>query len=293
MKDYEGVIDRLNSWLAEAESPGPEPYRLLALAYYQLQRCGDALQPIQTAISLVESKDQKVDESWYGLLRVLYYELKDYDKVIEVLKVLIEEYPSKDYWLMLAAMYGEAGMERHQLGAYEAAYLQGFLQSGDEISLFAQLLLQANVPYRAALVLERAIEDSTIAADARNYRVLSQAWTLAKEDAKAIEALKAAAGLSGDGEPDARLAQAYLNTDAWEKAAESARTALRKGIEKEHEVQLLLGMALFQLDRFEEAKNAFGAAMTGEASRQLAANWISYIEKEQSRISELRATLSR
>jgi Flp pilus assembly protein TadD len=123
--------------------------------------------------------------------------------------------------------------------------------------------------------------------------VLSQAWTLAKEDDKAIGSLKAAARLSDEGELDARLAQAYLNTDEWEKAAESARTALRKGIEKEHEVQLLLGMSLFQLDRFEQAKTAFRAAMSAEASRTVAASWISYIEKEQNRLGELRATLNR
>jgi tetratricopeptide (TPR) repeat protein len=293
IEDYEGVIVRLNDWLEVAESPGPEPYRLLALAYYQLERHEEALQPIQTAIALVEGKGRKVDENWYGLLRVLYYELGDREKAIETLKTLIELYPSKDYWMMLAGMYGEAGMEREQIAAHEVAYRQGYLQKSDEITLFAQLLLQAKVPHRAALVLERAIADSTLEATALNYRLLSQAWTLAKEDGKSIETLKSAATLSDDGELDARLAQAYLNTDQWEKAADSARTALSKGIADVHQVQLLLGMALFHLDRFGQAKTAFRQAMSAEASRQIAANWLTYIEREQNRVNELRATLGR
>lgn len=291
IKDYEGVIDHLNNWLTTAESPGPEPYRLLALAYYQLEHYEEALQPIQTAISLVEGMDRRVDENWYGLLRVLYYELEDYEKVIDSLKTLIEEYPGKDYWLMLAATYGEAGRTREQLGTYAAAHSLGYLKSGDEVIHYTQLLLRSKVPHKAALLMEDAIADSTLEQTAQNYRLLSQAWTLAKEDGKAIETLKIAAGLSDDGEIYARLAQAYLNTDQWQEAVVAGRTALRKDVSEADQVHMIIGMALFNLDQLGEAKIVFQQAMSAAANKKVAANWITYIEREQNRARELRASV--
>ena len=55
--------------------------------------------------------------------------------------------------------------------------------------------------------------------------------------------------------------------------------------------QVMLGQALFYLENFDEAQAAFAAAQSDRRSRQLAAQWISYIESEKDRIAQLAAAL--
>jgi hypothetical protein len=219
---------------------------------------------------------------------VFHYELGHHAQVVEVLETLVTLYPRKEYWLQLAAMYGQTGAEMSQLGAYEAAREQGFLESEAEILRYAQLLLQADAPYRAGTALEEAMAAGRVPRSADNLRLLSQAWTLAKEDARAIEALTAAAERTDDGELDARLAIAHFNVKGWEAAAKAARAALRKGVERAGEVEITLGMALYELDRWDEARSAFREAQGAPESRAAAAQWVAYLDKEQARLAELR-----
>jgi tetratricopeptide (TPR) repeat protein len=289
--NYEKTIEHLRAWLNEATNPGPTPYILMGQAYYQLERYEDAIAPVEQAISIAREQGKEIEENWWLLLRVFHYELKHYDKVVEILGILLAEHPSKNYWIQLAATYGEMGRETERLAAYEAAYLQGFLTSETEIVLYAQLLLQAETPYEAGKVLQQGLDEGRVSGTAENWRLLSQAWTLAKEDRKAIVALTHAAELSDDGELDARLAQTYLNLDEWNKAADSARTALRKGVDDSEEVQVLLGMALFEMDDFEKAKSAFRRAQDSPKSERIATQWISYIDAEQQRLADLRGSM--
>jgi tetratricopeptide (TPR) repeat protein len=287
VEDYLAAIEHLDEWLGRTERPGPEAYILKGQAYYQLERYRDALEPVKTAISIAEATDRKVAENWYLLLRVLHYELEEWEEVLDILEILVTRYPKREYYVQLGAMYGRTGSAERQLAAYEMAYLQGFLERSDEIVLYAQLLLQAGVPHRAARVLEEGIADGRVEKSVANLRLLSQAWMLAGEDDQAITPLTEAAGLSDDGELDARLAQAYGNTREWEKSAEAAQRALRKGVDREYAVRITLGMALFELERREEARSAFREAANAPEGRATATQWIRYIESEQARLAEL------
>ncbi|MBA3564359.1 MAG: tetratricopeptide repeat protein [Gammaproteobacteria bacterium] len=284
---YAKAVDYLERWFAASNDPGPEPYILLGQAYYQMERFEDAIAPVETAIRIAGEQGKPVQETWYLLLRAFYFELDNFPKVVAVLEALVRHHPKKEYWVQLAAMYGETGQEQKQLVAYEIAHVQGFLTEGDELVLLAQLYLQQDVPFKAASVLDQGMKSATVEKTAANYRLLSQAWTLAQEDEKAIPALMQAARLSDDGELDARLAQTYMNLDQWDKAAEAARAALEKGVEGEAGVQLMLGMSLFNLERFEQAKSTFRLAQNDSRSGTTARQWIEHIDQEQQRLEQL------
>jgi tetratricopeptide (TPR) repeat protein len=290
-ENYEEGIAHLKRWLTKAVSPKPEAYVLLGQGYYQLERYDEAVPAVESAIDAARQRDLPVKESWYGLLRALYHELGDQENLIEVLEILVTQFPSKDYWTHLASVYGEMEDAR-QLAVHELAYAQGYLDdSGPELLLLSQLLLQAQVPYRAAAILSQGLDRGVIERTAQHYRLLSQAWMLAREDEKAVEALTQAAALTDDGEVYARLAMTYANLDAWDKTVEAARRALRSGIRDPHDLQVTLGMALFQLERFDEAKDAFRQAQKAPESRATATKWINYIDTEQKRLRELHDSL--
>ncbi len=287
LENYDKAVGHLENWLETASNPGPEPYILLGQAYYQLQRLDAAGRSVQRAISVAKQRNKKVRENWYALLRVIYFETKDYDNLLDVLEILVTNYPSKEYWLHLSSAFGEMGKNQQQLAAYEMAYTQGYLQSSTEIVLLAQLYLQAEVPYRAGVLLQDNLDKGKVTGDADNWRLLAQAWILAQEHEAAIISLNKAAKISGDGELYARIAQTHANLNQWELSVDAAKTALDKGVKNPQDLQLMQGMAYFELGRFKESKAAFSQAQKAEKGREAASRWLAYVQREEKRLKEL------
>ena len=284
---YAEAAGHLENWLRTTSDPSPDAYVLLGQAYYQMDRPADAAAEIRKAIAEALERGMPVKESWYALLRVIYFELGEFENLLDVLKTLVTEYPKKEYWVHLSSAYGEMGDATRQLAAYEMAHVQGYLTTGPELVLLSQLLMQAGDPYRAGVNLERALQGGAAESTASNWRLLSQAWTLSQEHEKAIVALKKAAELSVDGELDARIAQSHANLGQWEEAAVAARKALDRGVDSPHELQILIGMSFFELRRYEDAKSAFAEAQHDPEGRATATRWLAYVEREQGRMQEL------
>jgi tetratricopeptide (TPR) repeat protein len=288
IEDWQGAIRIMDEWLKEVTNPPPDPLILLASAYYQLERYNEMIAPIERAMSIARDRDKEVKESWWLLLRVAYFEQGNLQKVTEILEVLVVNWPKKEYWTMLSGMYGELNKSARQLGAYEAAYDQGLLDKSSELTTLAQLLMQAEAGYKAARVLEKGMDAGLVEKTEQNYRLLSQAWQMASEFEKAIPPLKSAAASSNDGELYARLANSYLNLSRYDECDEAATTAINRGGLKRPAVSWeLKGMCLFELEKYDEAKKAFRRAADDKAVEKRARNWITFIESEQQRISEL------
>jgi len=289
---YRTTIELINKWLKTAENPGPGPYELLATCYYQLEQYKSMIDPINRAMEIARARGKPVKENWWLLLRVAYYELNDYKKVRDILEVLVVNWPKKEYWTQLSATYGELDIESRQLAAYVSAYDQGLLNRSAELVQLAQLYLQANVPYKAAKVLEKGFADGIVEKKSSNYRLLSQAWQLAQNDLKAIPALKTAAKMEEDGELDARLAQSYLNLSMYDECIKAAKSGLRKGgLKHEDQAQIILGTCYVELEKFKDARAAFKRAAKTKASAKNARQWLRYIEREEDRQRKLAESL--
>ncbi len=287
-EDYQGAVNYLNRWFKTANNPGAEAYVLLGQGYYQLGKYKEAITPVQTAIRIAGEKGQKVKENWWLLLRTFYFELNDYPQMLNSLEKLLAGWPKKEYWLQVSSVYGELGKDTRQLIAYEIAHMQGFLTRGGELVTLAQLYLQENVPHKAAKILDDGIKKGTIDATALNYRLLSQAWQLSAEDEKAIPSLEQAARLSGDGELDYRLAQAFFNLDRYDESVAAGRKALSKGgLKRADQVSVLIGMTLYNQKKYGEARDAFQVAQSDSRSARLAAQWINHCNSEQDRERQL------
>ncbi|HKJ19111.1 MAG TPA: hypothetical protein VJ993_00490, partial [Woeseiaceae bacterium] len=145
------------------------------------------------------------------------------------------------------------------------------------------------VPYKAATLLQEKMDAGIVAKNEKNYRLLSQAWMLSMEDQKAIPALQAAAKLATDGELDLRLANAFLNVGKYSECVSSANTAIRKGgLKHPDNIQISLGMCLYNLRRYADAKAAFTAAAKTPRSQRTAGQWITVIDAEVERNRQIR-----
>jgi tetratricopeptide (TPR) repeat protein len=292
IEDWQGAIKILKNWLAVVENPPPQPYIMLASAYYQTDQYQEVIAPVETAIEIARQRNKPVEERWWLLLRAGYYELNNIPKVTEILEILVVNWPKKDYWTMLSGMYGELNREQKQLGAYEAAYDQGLLIKSVEIVTLAQLLMQAEAGYKSARILEKGLADGIVEETESNFRLLSQAWQMAAEYEKAIGPLKQAAKISDDGELDVRLANSYLNLSRYDDCVTATRSGLKKGgLKRPAIAQELLGMCLYENEKYEDAKKAFRQAAKDKKIAKRARNWMKFIESEQSRIAQINESI--
>jgi tetratricopeptide (TPR) repeat protein len=267
--------------MAEISEPSADVLMLEGQALFQLARYDEALVPIKSAVEMYRNQGQKPKENWLLLLRVIYFEQKDYESMIDVVKELIVYYPKDTYILTLAGIYSELGDTKKQLALTEVLYERGLLTSSSHITNLANLYLLHGLPYKAGVVLEKEMNEEIVDANERNLRLLSQAWYQSREDQKAIPPLERAAKLSDDGILYIRLGQAHINLENWSSASASLQKGINMGgLKRDDTAYVMLGMALFNQKRLEQARRAFQKAAADNRSRRAATQWIAYVDSE-------------
>jgi tetratricopeptide (TPR) repeat protein len=288
-EDYRKALRLLDEWFALETNPAPEPYILYAQNLYQVNRFADMVKPIETAMDVARKRELPVKEDWYVLLNFAYFQQEDYAMVRDIQKILLMNWPKKRYWFSLAGAYTELGEEQNLIAAYDAAMTQGLLEKESELVTMAQLYLQHEVPYKAATLLDSEMEKGRVAKDAKNYRLLSQAWSLAAEDEAAIPALQQAARLSDEGELNLRLGNAHLNLGQYGECIKAIQDGIKKGgIKSPDNAQISLGMCLYNQKKYRAAIAAFREASKTRRSRKISRQWIGVIESDIERNEQIR-----
>ncbi|ROR98838.1 tetratricopeptide repeat protein [Sinobacterium caligoides] len=288
-EDYKRAISTLEDWFRvdPMAKDNANARVLLAQGYYQTKKYDKALSQIEEAMRITRAKGKEAKENWYLLMRVLYYEKGDMKKVAWVLEELTRRWPKKDYLVQLSGIYSELNNEKRQLIALEAAYTANMLAKQQDLLNMAYLFLGADVPYKAAKVLDKGLKEKKIEATAKNYEVLGTAYRAAQEVDKAIPVMEKAAQLSPKGENWARLANVYLDDDQYGKAADAARKAIKKGgIKRKDNTQVVLGMALFNQNKLTEARKVF-ESITDKRSSKMREQWLKYLDTEIGRRASL------
>jgi len=281
-------ISALLKWFDMSDNAPANAYVLLAQGYYQLEDFPKALENVEIAIDIYNEKGKTPKEQWYNLARFLYTDKGDIDRSMEVLEQLLTHYPKKDYWVQLSYMYSEKENQVRQLGAMETAYVQDLLEKNGELRNLASLYLSQGVPYKAGEVLEQGFEDDIVEKNSKNYELMAGSWRQAQEIDKAIPAMEIAASKSDSGELYSRLGSIYLDGEQFGKAIEAINKGLRRGgVKRPDSARLVLGMAHFNREEYDKARDAFEAAGRDERSEQYAEQWIKYMESEIERQEKL------
>jgi len=281
IENYPQALETIKRLIALVAEPAADVYMLLGQAYFQMENYKEAIPPIKTAIKMYHDQGRVPRENWLLLLRVAYWELKDFPNMLIVLQELIEAYPKDSYILTLAGVYSELGDTKKQLALTESLYEAGYIEGKSHAVNLANLYLLHGIPYKAAKVLEKEMAAGNVESNVRNLRLLSQAWYQAREDKKAIPPLKLAAETGEDGELYIRLAQSYINLENWAEAAAAAKKGLAMGkLKRKDTANIMYGMALFNQKKLEQARRAFQAASKDKRSKRAAGQWIKYVDSE-------------
>lgn len=283
-EDWAQAAALLEAWFRDAEKPPPDAHAKLARALYGLGKHERALAEIDTALAVARRLRLPPQEGWYLLMRAAAFDSGDTARTRLALETLARDWPRKEYFLQLGAVYGQAGETARRVAAIEAAWLAGWLVSEQELLSLAYLYLEAGLPRRAAALIEREHGAGRIARNAANLGLLAAAWQQAGEAGRSLAPLREATGPGADAAQWLRLATLELQLGEAGAAARSARAALSAGGgERPDAARILLGTALFEAGRIDEAREAFLAAGRDPRSQEEAGRWVRYLDTESER----------
>ncbi len=287
---YSEALRYMLIWLEKANNPGPEPYIFLGQVYYQMDDYPNAAVQIERGIAIARNRGTAVKENWWALLSFLYSEQELWPKVLDILEILVRDFPKRTYWVSLAGIQGQENMEKEQIYTMMAAYDAGFLTMQSDLVTLAGLLMQEEAPIRAAAVLQKGIDEKLIERTDTNLRSLGQAYQLAQEVEKAIPVFEDAAALSEDGRIYENLSQLYMEDDNFDKCVDAATNALEKGgLRKVQSVYIVRGMCEYNRDGLSQAKESFVSCRNesrrarDQGNQRTCQSWITYIDREVAR----------
>ena len=291
---FDKALETMEEWMRKSHNPGPDAHFYIAQIYYQMKDFDRAIERLETVVKVARDRCQQVRENWWTMLQFLYFEKENWPKVVEILEILVREFPKRAYWVNLASVYGETGQTDKQLWTMEAAHTGGYLDMESDILTYSGLLLQNDIPNRGSKYLQQGIDDEIVESTVRNLSTLGQAYQLGQDVDKAIPVFDQAAHEAEDGEMYDRLAILYLEKGENDKCETAAQNALDKGgLKNELATRITRGICLFNLEKFTEARKVFAdlrrqaRAERARTEERTASQWVAYVDSERRRLAAL------
>ena len=284
---YDDAPDKLALWMCKvpAEKITAESYVLKASIYAQKQDWRNVVSAADTAISM--SDDPK--EGWFQLKLASHFELEQFPMAAQTLQTMIQMWPDrKDYWVQLSQIDFKLKQYDEALSVMALAYRRNMLDKQMDIVYLSNLYSNNNVPFKAAQVLQKGIEDGIVEADTRHWTMIADAWYAAEEMEEALHAYEQAGQKSDDGEIDLRRAYILIDMERWDEAAVAVKAALDKGglsERKTGDAYVIQGMSEFNLGNYDQARTAWNQASNYPRAKKPAEQCLNHMREERARKS--------
>lgn len=266
-------------------TPDVEPGELETLGrlYRQNSQFAEAAGWFTKAIDLATSKGEKPKEELFQLRDHCLLETKDAAGRLDNLEAAVKLYPDKKYYSNILAIYLDQSKADRivMLNAYRLAVSdpRGGLATVGGYLGYADTALVAGSPGEAARALERGMKEGIVPSAGTNQATLQEAKAAVAQDRKTLPAESAAAAKNAKGELDVKVGLGFYSLGDYEQAAAAAGRGIAKGgVARMDDANLLLGAALMELGRRDEARAAFeaakAAAPTGSHLARIADLWL-------------------
>ena len=285
-EDYPASLRHAHTLLAL--EPDASMHMLVAQAHYRQDNFEPALDACLKARDMYNAKQKPLKENWLQLQNAIHHALNDYPSMLVVLEEMLVHYPKTEYLKYMASVYGELEDMNKQTGILETLHEQGELKTSSELLNLASLYQIQKTPFKSGQMLEKQLKLGKIEENERVLNMLVSAWTLAKNDHKAMLALEKLTQLTGNSNDYIRLAYHYFDNKDWQKTVTTVSTAMQgETVKDPGNAMILQGMAQMKLKRFDEAGESFVLASRHQNVKKLAAQWLRFSEKEQQKYAEL------
>jgi tetratricopeptide (TPR) repeat protein len=264
-KDREKTVLHYRQFIDVTPDAEPEELQTLGKLYLQNTNYAEAAQWLGKAIEVARSRGAQPDVTWFQLRDRCYVELKDPKGRLDNLEALVGYYPDKEYYSRIVAVYQTESHDDRtvMLNAYRVAVAdpKGGLATVGGYLGYADTALVAGSPGEAIRSLERGMKEGIVPSAGSNQATLQEARAAIALDRKSLPGESTAAAKNPKGEVAVKVGLGYYSTGDYEKAVEMVRLGIAKGgVTRLDDANLLLGAALLELGRRDEAKAAFEAA---------------------------------
>ncbi len=280
---YREGLEKLEQWFCVTP-----PADITATAYVLKASANVELENYQAALGAIDKAIELSDEpkeNWYQMRLGINFEMDDLPAAARTLEIMINLWPENEsYWKQLSSVYLNIKEENKALSVMALAYRRNMLDTAQEIQQLSSLYQFRDVPYEAAQVLEKGINDGIVESNKKFWEQTANAWYQARELEKALNAYEKAGQYSDDGSIDLRRAFILVDRQEWDSAIEALQRAIEKGGLSDNEVgnaHLLIGMSHMNLERFNAADVAFDNALRFDRSRGPARQWKEQVQQRR------------
>jgi hypothetical protein len=244
-EQYQPALDTVGKWRAEGKKETASSYALEGNADYRLGKYPEAIAAIKKAQSLTD----KPEANWNQILMASYAESGQGDQAATVAEQNYAAHPDDPDALSNAvAVLMQAQKNAEAIQLMEKARASGTLKPESNYVNLAKLYLitaqSSDDPkpnaIKATQVLEEGMGKGVITSSADNEMLLGQAYEMADNVSKALDAYGKASSTATDGEAAMRAGQLLLSESKYSEARNMIQRSIDKGVKHKGSAYMLL-----------------------------------------------------
>jgi hypothetical protein len=275
-KSYDDAISNYYTWMDFTGKSEGDTWTKIANANYMLKRLDKMIVPADNAIAAYGDKHNK---NPYILKVTSYYEDKKYNKAVDVLETVIQIFPEdKTWWTQLGMFYLLVEDYKKGLATLDLAYKQGYLEKESEIKTLASLYSQNEVPYKAAMLLEKNIDSGLVKRDDKNLATLANALHAAQNITEAAKYYGELAKMTNLAKHYSKQGMLLKQDEQFKAAIVALNKALELGVKSKGKLYMSIAESHFYLENYKQAYKAINLAMKDPKTRKSAKGWVSFIK---------------
>jgi len=281
-EDYRGGIDLIEAAIDRGVPLNVDLAMRLAQAHGRLDDHSGGLPYARTAFTMAEA-DGGATREQFSLLLFFYQQLERTPEQLGLMEQMVSRWPTeKANWTSYAALLAQVGREPDAFEVNRIMYLNGMLNSSQELVRLAQYYSYYDYPYGGATMLERELNAGRVDAETANLQLLANLWRHAREWERALPVLQRVATTSGAGADYEAFGEALYQAGNFREAEDVFLQALnRGGLSRPGDIWTYIGNARMEQDNLNGAEQAFLRALDWESSRAGAQGWLQFITSKR------------
>lgn len=279
VEEWLACRDKMQKWIVvAADKVQASDYLIVAQAYASTEHWEEVVTPIRLALHL----NQKAPKSWHQMLVIALTNIKQWQDGVNAQQNLLAHYPEEsEEWRKLVSLHLRQEDSNAALNSMRLPYEKGLLTKADDVRQMALLLYQAGLPYQAGATFSEGLEKAWIEPSEKDLELLARLWIEAKSIDQAINVYKKLIDVAPKRKWYKQLASLYFQEKNWSTVISMINEATQHGLGLDNqdlsELELMRGMALINMNEFDEAKGIFESLTNRDSMKTRAENWLNYI----------------
>ena len=280
---YNEVIKYNQMYLDFSMDEDPKVYLSIANAYYEMKQYDKVVEPARKSIKYFEMWD-KPNINPYIVVMASYYERKMMKEATKAVEDIVKTFPKEGkWWVQLGGFYALIEENEKALSTYRLANEQGFLTKETHFKRLAQFYANAGIPYKSAVIQEQKMNQGVLEKTEKSLSVMAQTFQNAKEFKKAAKYYGEAAKIDNNAESYRKQGIALMAAENYKAAVVALEKSLKAKPKRVGPVYLAIGEAQFYLENWKKSYVAFNKAKEIKASARTAKGWLGFVESTAKR----------